>query len=117
MKRLELTYELFDEKITAHVTELENGINAAVFGGQLPHVGAVSIAASPGECHTTEFPGHRDSAVSRRWAESLCEKFSCPVVVSAGIHYDNLSREGIDAVLELSEEMLNYVIKALSDNT
>lgn len=115
MRRLELTHELFDEEITALVTQLENGINASVFGGQLPHVGAVSIA-SPGECQTTEFPGHRDSAVSRRWAESLCEKFSCPVVVSVGIHYDNLSREGIEAVLQLSEEMLNSVIKTLSDN-
>lgn len=116
MRQIEFSHELFGENITALVTQLDNGINAAVFGGQLPHIGAVSIATNPGECQTTEFPGHRDSAVSRRWAETLCEKFNCPVVVSAGIHYDQLSREGIDAVLKLTGEMLDSVIDMLSSD-
>lgn len=53
-----------------------------------------------------QFPGHKDGAVSERWAEALAKAGYRPVVVEAGIHYDNLSREGIMDVIRLTDEIL-----------
>ena len=37
-------------------------------------------------------------------------------MVEAGIHYDNLSREGIQAVLDLSEDMLAEALTHLQSD-
>lgn len=80
---------LFGKKITAELTRLDQGVQVLVAGGDLSHVGAVSIVDPEGHITTTQFPGHRDGVVSRRWAEALAETGNIPAVVTAGIHYDN----------------------------
>lgn len=111
MKTIEITRELFGEKITATAVLLDEGIQVSVFGGSRPHVGAVSITDPAGACHTTQFPGHKDSVVSEQWAKALFAEGFCPVVVGAGIHYDNLNREGINTVVALTDEMLKKVLE------
>ena len=114
MKRFQWTRELLGKEITAEVLCLPQGVRVSVFGGDLPHIGAVSIAAPEGTCSTVEFPGHRDGTVSRRWADALAKAGFCPAVVEAGIHYDGLSREGIAEVLALTDNMLSDILDALS---
>lgn len=106
MKQFTISRQLFGAEIRAWVRMGQDGTRASVSGGQLPHVGAVSVVNAEGECKTVQYPGHRDAAVSERWAKALAAAGFRPVMVEAGIHYDNLSREGIGQVLDLSEEML-----------
>lgn len=113
MRQFEVTRTLFGREITASVLRLEEGVHVSVFGGSRPHIGAVSVVSPEGEITTQQFPGHRDAAVSARWAEALAGAGYRPAVVEAGIHYDQLSREGIDAVLALSEELLVEVLKRI----
>lgn len=117
MKRFELTRNLFGAEITAEVLRLEQGLHVSLYGGELPHIGAVSVASPGGELTTHQFPGHKEGVVSENWAKALSQAGYRPAVVEAGIHYDHLSREGIAAVVELSGQMLNEVLKKLSDET
>ena len=88
-------------------------IHVSVYGGARPHIGAVSIRGfGPEETRDTEFSGHRDSVVSARWADALADAGFAPVVAEAGIHYDNLSKEGVRAVLGCTEEMLAELLFA-----
>lgn len=106
MKTVEITRKLLGEDVTAFVLFLDGGVHASIYGGSRPHIGAVSVVDLAGKCHTTQFPGHKDGVVSERWAKALAEAGYRPVVVEAGIHYDNLSREGIMAVIRLTDKIL-----------
>ncbi|MGM9662092.1 MAG: hypothetical protein ACI3WR_03260 [Oscillospiraceae bacterium] len=114
MRQFEITRQLFGADITARVLLLEEGLHVSVSGGELPHIGAVSVVDPAGARSCVQFPGHRDAAVSERWAASLSQAGYRPVVVEAGIHYDGLSREGIEAVLALAEELLAAVTALLA---
>lgn len=106
MKRFEIGRTLFGSAIIACVLRLEEGIQVSVSGGDLAHIGAVSVAAPDGDIATRQFTGHKDGVVSERWAKALSEAGYRPAVVTAGIHYDGLSKEGIAGVLTLTDEML-----------
>lgn len=114
MIQFELHRSLYGERITAQVLQLAEGIHISVFGGQCPHIGAVSISDPQGACSTVQFPGHKDSAVSERWLAALTGAGYRPAVVEAGIHYDNLNKQGIAAVLALTNEMLTEVLERLA---
>ena len=91
MNRFQLTCELMGREITAEILSFGQGLHVSVYGGDLPHIGAVSIVAPDGACSTVQFPKHLDNAVSERWAKALACAGYCPAVVEAGIHYDHIS--------------------------
>lgn len=113
MRQFELKRTLLGADITAQVTVLEAGVQALVFGGTRPHIGAVSMADSQGSITTRQFPGHKDGVVSERWARVLSEAGYCPTAVIAGIHYDGLNREQIDDVVKLTDDMLSELLYTL----
>ena len=115
MKQFSLTRELMGASITAQAICLPEGLQAAVYGGTLPHIGAVSVADPQGNVATRQFPTHKDGVVSGRWAKALSEAGYRPAVVTAGIHYDDLSREQIAGVVELTDGMLAELLNALRD--
>lgn len=116
MRQFEISRELFGAEITAQVLQLDEGLHVSVSGGALPHIGAVSIVNPDGECSTTQFCGHKDGTVSSHWAQSLADAGFRPAVVAAGIHYDRLSKAGIQEVLALADGLLDTVIKKLKDS-
>ncbi|PWM75652.1 MAG: hypothetical protein DBX59_01355 [Bacillota bacterium] len=105
---------VLDAPLTARVQMLDGGVRAEIYGGTRPHIGAVSIAGPEGTVTTTEFPTHRDGAVSGRWAEAMAGAGLRPAVVLAGIHYDNLPPDGIRQVLAASDHLLKGVLARLA---
>lgn len=114
MNHFELTEMLFEKTVTAAVTQLDQGVQVTLFGGELPHIGAVSIVSPAGEITTQQFPGHKEGILSESWAAALSDAGYRPAVVAAGIHYDHLSREGIAAVVDLSAQLLDETLKTLN---
>ena len=51
--------------------------------------------------------------MSVEWAEKLYKKFNIPVVVSVGIHYDNIDYTGIENVISEMKKALDEVLKKL----
>lgn len=113
MRQFSVTRSLFGADITAQVTLPGEGVHVLVCGGTRPHIGAVSVAGPDGAVSTMQFPGHKDGVISSRWAEALLTYF--PVVVAAGIHYDRLNREEIEAVVALTDEMLKELLEELHE--
>lgn len=48
--------------------------------------------------------------MSVEWAEKLYKKFNVPVVVSVGIHYDNIDSTGIDNVIAELKKALDAIL-------
>lgn len=109
-----VTCTVLGAPLTARIQVIDGGVRAEVYGGTRPHIGAVSIAGPEGDITTTQFPTHRDGAVSARWAEALAGAGLRPAVVLAGIHYDDLSADGIRQVLDASDRLLREVLAQLA---
>lgn len=109
MKEYEIKRRLFQREITAKLLITEQGISVLLTGGDLPHIGAVSVTRPEGTTDTIEFPGHREGIVSERWSGQIAALSHVPAVVQVGIHYDHVNREQIAAILQITDEMLEEV--------
>ncbi len=85
-------------------------LHVSVFGGDRPHIGAVSILSPDGNIQTLCFDGHRDDTVSAIWIEALKSAGVHAGVVEAGIHYDAITKDGIASVLEACDKLLSGVL-------
>ncbi len=110
IREFTVTRTLMDEPLTADLLILPAGVEVNLFGGCLPHIGAVSIVDPEGKLTTTQFPTHKDGVVSAKWARAIADAGHLPVTVVAGIHYDNLTQEGIAAVVQATDEMLQEAL-------
>ena len=102
---------ILNKPVKILLTKTECGINVLITGGDFAHIGAVSIVDPQGEIFTKTFEGHKDNFVSVEWAEKLYKKFNIPVVVSVGIHYDNIDYTGIENVISEMKKALDEVLK------
>ena len=91
-------------------TKTECGIEVLITGGDFAHIGAISIVDPKGEICTKTFEGHKDNFISEEWAEKLYEKFQVPVVVSVGIHYDNIKSNEIEKIIKKKKKALAEVL-------
>lgn len=107
MKEFERSLSFRGRDITARALFLSGGLQVSLFGGDRPHIGAVGVASPEGEVSVTEFPRHREGVLCEKWARVLADAGFLPAVVTAGIHYDGLEREGIRKVLMIADELLD----------
>ena len=92
---------------------LDDGVWAAVTGGDRSHIGAISWAEPGGAGETKAFPGHKDQFISRPWARQLSDYVNSRTLVTCGIHYDGATPEDIAAILAAAEELLGELLERL----
>ena len=101
-------------------------------GGGASHIGAVALAA-PAQGHALQqdhtarparvesrllaLPGHKEDALALRMAQSMAEALHCAVCVSAGIHYDNITRAEIQQVEQMAQDLTHRCIAALTKDS
>ena len=98
--------EAFGREIRIWIHDTGQGINVLMEGGDQGHIGAVGIAEPGMETKVITFPGHREEAICRKWATVLAAKYNAPVVVEAGIHFNQITKEEIQEVLRILEKEL-----------
>jgi hypothetical protein len=101
------------KEINAKIERVEHGIAVLLTGGDLPHVGAVSMADQQIGVCTIALPGHKDQYIGEIWAKQLYAKTQVPVSVTAGIHYDHITRAEIEEIQILAQEMLDEMMEEL----
>ncbi|MDD2970848.1 MAG: hypothetical protein PHE02_01790 [Lachnospiraceae bacterium] len=110
LKRKLLHMELF-------VTGLLQGqdLLLSVTGGELSHIGSVSMAiprqsltgqGNSATVSTFVYPGHMDDKIGDLFAKELCSMLQCHVVVTCGIHFEELSPEQLVQVELECRDML-----------
>ncbi len=98
-----------------------------VHGGEKPHVGAVAISiprtsladAEKVSSSTSVFTliGHKEDELARIMAGKIASTLQRNVVLTAGIHVDNISDEGIKAVEKNCREVLGKLILHFASKT
>lgn len=108
-------------RLTARVIPAGADRIVVITGGDLPHVGAVAAAygvAAPCRAGCREvsasvitLPGHREDEIARMVALTLAKRFGVNVMVSAGMHWDGITRRGIETVIRNSSLLCDAIRK------
>lgn len=119
---IELERLIDGKKITMSAIMIGDDIQVLSYGGDKPHIGAVSVAvpyerdgSAGATVSTLTLLTHREDLLSRQVAESLCKHFKTVVSVSCGIHFDRISKELIariqDEVLDMGRELQKGIME------
>ncbi len=102
-----------------------NDILLAVWGGESPHVGAVAIAEprpslkNPDEISATgsvyAVIGHKEDLPAKIMAEKVAARFNRRVVVTMGIHWDNLAPEAIKDIAKSIDQLEKLIFQKIEN--
>jgi gallate decarboxylase subunit D len=114
-----VTTRLARFEISAWVRLIGTDLLVAISGGEMPHIGAVAVAQprpslrNPNVTSATASViccmGHKEDALAKTASEKLSATFNCRVVVTAGIHWDNLTDEDIRQVQQSGEVLIELI--------
>jgi hypothetical protein len=109
--------------LSAQVRLIGADILVAIWGGEKPHIGAVAAAQSspslknPKVMSTTTsvlcYSGHKEDELAKSAAKKLAAALDTKVVVIAGIHWDNISQEGIMKINQNSDVLVMSILKKI----
>ena len=121
----DLTLEKGRIKINMKAFSLGNDLCVIITGGDQPHIGCVTLSVPRPSLANSEVTsattsvlnllGHKDDEVARYVSHLLSSKLNKNVVVTCGIHVDNITAEEIGITLELLEGLATRLIKQLDD--
>lgn len=111
--------ELSFSTIKMYVLKLGDDYNITISGGDKPHIGS-SVLAIPRPSLTGDesisatssvmnMVGHKDEQICRYLAEKVCINKNAVVLCSGGFHIDNISKDGIDEVLQAVKELADMI--------
>jgi gallate decarboxylase subunit D len=108
--------------LEAFVKGIGDDILVAIWGGR-SHIGAVGIAQPRPSLRDKDkrsatasvfcFLGHKEDLVVKEAAERISSAVNAKVVVTAGIHWDNIDEAGIRRVMEGSRELVGMIIERI----
>lgn len=113
MRQFELRHTLFGADITAQVTLLDEGIHVLLIGGSRNHVGAVALAQNGKLLACPSFPGHKEQIICQRWAQAISKEVGGCAAVCCGIHYDHITSEKIQSVLDVCDKLLEETLRRI----
>lgn len=95
--------------LTATLQRTDRGLCVLLKGGDLSHVGAVSLADETGKVQTLELPEHRDGFISGKWAKELSLRYHLPVSMTCGIHYNDASKKQLEIIVSTCDKLLRQL--------
>ena len=109
--------------IEAGVRLIGDDLLVAIWGGEKPHIGAVSVAQprpslrDPSKTSATAsvicLLGHKEDEIAKAVSEVLAAALDRQVVVTAGIHWDNIEPEGIQKIIRNSQIVVDLILDKL----
>jgi hypothetical protein len=107
--------------LSAGVRLIGEDVLVAIWGGEKPHIGAVAVAQprpslkDPDVTSATAsvicLVGHKEDELAKASAEILAATLNTAVVVTAGIHWDNLDPEGIRRIIQNSKILVEMILE------
>jgi hypothetical protein len=106
--------------LSASVRLIGPDLLVAIWGGEKPHIGAVAMSQPRPSLKDPEvtsatasvfaYVGHKEDELAKAAAEILAATLKTNVVVTAGIHWDNLPPEGIQQVIRNSKTLVDMIL-------
>jgi len=112
--------------VFAEAVKIGNDYLVYVWGGEAPHIGAVAAAQprpslmDPAQTSASSsvltYLGHKEDIVAKQVAEDLSSALDENVVVTAGIHWDNIEKTGIEKIVSGCREVTEALIEVLGNH-
>jgi len=109
--------------IAANIRLIGPDVLVAIWGGEKPHIGAVAMAqprpslmdpdVTSATASVFTYVGHKEDDLAKATAEILAATLNTNVVVTAGIHWDNLPKEGIQRIIHNSETLVAIILEKI----
>ena len=106
-KRYTISRLFRGKEIIMVMEQLKEGVSILLSGGDLSHIGAVYIRDNENNIIKHSFKSHKDYVLAEEWMNRLADVCNVPIVVTVGIHYDDISLEEITKIQNISADMLN----------
>ena len=110
-------------KIHGFVQEVGQDVLVSIWGGTRPHIGAIGMATprpslkDPKKWSATSsnftFVGHKEDASVKEISEKLAARLERNVVVTAGVHWEDITSREIRCVENLLQKMSVQILKRL----
>jgi hypothetical protein len=110
--------------LTASVRWIGPDLLVAIWGGEKPHIGAVAVAQprpslkdpkiTSATASVITYVGHKEDELAKAAAEILAATLNTRVVVTAGIHWDNLTQKGIQKIIGNSQILVDLILERCS---
>ncbi|HDG98366.1 MAG TPA: hypothetical protein ENG73_09405 [Desulfobacterales bacterium] len=111
--------------IEAYVRAIGENFLVAIWGGERPHIGAIAVAQprpslkDPNRISSTAsvfcLLGHKEDKLAKAASEALAAALNTTVVVTAGIHWDNIDEQGIRRVMENTQILVRRILEEIGD--
>lgn len=106
--------------LEAAVRLIGQDLLVSVWGGEKPHIGAVSIAQPRPSLSNKDqtsastsvycFLNHKEDELAKTIATELARSLNRNVVVTAGIHWDDITSQGVSKVIKNSALLTKLII-------
>jgi hypothetical protein len=110
-----------DYNLSASVRLIGDDVLVAIWGGEKPHIGAVAVGQPRPSLRDPEVTsssasvfcmvGHKEDELAKAAAEILAATLKTQVVVTAGIHWDNIAPETIQQIVANSEILVDMILQ------
>ena len=101
-----------------HISEKfkNHEINCKIYGGDIPHIGAVAVGIPVALPHDINkltsssslitVPGHKEDEIVNKSAKLLAKQLNTTVVVSCGIHIKNITFDEINILNNIIDNLI-----------
>lgn len=123
LKRIRVRTRAKAFNVEAEAVWIGADLLVSVWGGELPHIGAVAAAQprpslkDPSRISATAsvltYVGHKEDDLAKFASERLAAALETRVVVTAGIHWDNLAESDIQTVMDNCRRLIQLLLAKL----
>ncbi len=110
---IQLTQKSGRIEITLTAHRLGDDLCVFITGGDTPHLGALTASSPTMPPKSVVFDTHKEYYVTEMAAGYLSAGFMGNAVVCCGIHLDDIEKQEIQDVMELSEKMVRQLCARL----
>ncbi|MEG0297472.1 MAG: hypothetical protein RR620_12205 [Clostridium sp.] len=99
--------------------EMGNDLNISIYGGNKPHIGAVALAIPrpslsddsiiSSSASLLTVVGHKEDDIVYKTSKRLSSLLNKTIVLSCGIHFDNLSQDDIVNISNIINEFIDKI--------
>ncbi|HPQ43623.1 MAG TPA: hypothetical protein PKZ42_05280 [Syntrophales bacterium] len=110
-------------RLEAEAVRIGTDVLVYIWGGDRPHIGSIAAAQprpsleDPSRVSATAsvltYPGHKEDTLVKDAAELLAAKLETCVVVTAGLHWDDVDETGIREIVTLCRELIRKLLEKL----
>ena len=121
---LTLTKKFKTYNITCSAVKMGNDWNISIYGGDIPHIGALALGIPrpsledknkiSSSVSVLTITGHKEDVIVQKIAKILSSTLNSTVVISCGIHIDNITFNDIGNLNSLIDNLVDELISKIS---